>query len=577
MISLAALNALSKAAFVAALSGIFEHSPWVAQRVAAQRPFSSRAYLHEAMCAAVDAAGAEAQLALIRAHPELAGKAAVRGELTAESTREQAGAGLSQCSPEEFEKLTALNAAYNARFGFPFVLAVRGHNRASILAAFEQRLQHDVDTERQTALAQIARIARFRLYESVSAPAGAESIDMLEQLARYTDTPGSLSCAYLTPAHRQAAALIRDWMLAAGLEAQEDAVGNVVGRLRCGRGDARTLLCGSHYDTVIDAGRYDGRLGIVLPILVALELRQQQRQLPFDLQIIAFADEEGVRFKSTFLGSAALTGSFDARWLQARDSGGLSLREAMLAAGLDPEAIAALALDPAKLLGYVELHIEQGPVLLRENRALGVVTAIAGSQRFSGAFIGLAGHAGTVPMDLRQDAAAAAAELLLYVEQRCSGIAGLVGTVGRLQVPNGAINVIPGRCEFSLDIRAGEDALRKAAVADVLHQARNIAQRRGLQLELTEVMQASAAPCAPRLQAQWAQAITRVTGEAAPRHLPSGAGHDAMKMAEITGIGMLFVRCGRGGISHHPDETLSAADAELAARAFHEFLVSFSA
>ena len=575
MIALDALNAATPADFAAALDGIFEHSPWIAQRAAARRPFASRLDLLDALCAELDAASDAEQLALIRAHPELAGRAAIRNELTAESTREQRGAGLDACTPEEFARLQQLNDAYNARFGFPFILAVRGHDRASILAAFAARAQNERAMEQRSALAQIARIAEFRLAECVATPAGAEIIAMHEQLARHSDDAQALTCTYLRDAHRATAARIRDFMLGAGLDAHIDAVGNVVGRWRCGAERARTLITGSHYDTVVNGGKYDGRLGILLPIACAAELRRQGTTLPYDLEVVAFAEEEGVRFKSTFLGSSALAGTFDTRVLDLVDDSGVTMREAMASAGHDARAIGALARDRDAVAAYVEVHIEQGPVLLDADRALGVVTAIAGSMRMLVSIEGLAGHAGTVPMALRRDAAAAAAEIVLAVEQRCSGIAGLVGTVGKLDVPGGAINVIPGRCELSLDIRAGDDALRDDAVGDVLAQIERIAARRKVRVHTRRVLEAAGVPCAQFLQRQLAAAITRATGDAAPLHLPSGAGHDAMKMASLTPVGMLFVRCGNGGISHHPDETLSAQDADAAARAFTDFLRHF--
>jgi len=575
MIELDDLNAASAQQFVALLEGIFEHSPWVARRAAAARPFSSREDLHAALVAAVDAAPRTEQLALIRAHPELAGRAAIREHLTAESTREQTGAGLDACTPQEFARLQQLNAAYDARFGFPFILAVRGHDRTSIIAMLAQRLTNSVEAERHEALAQIGRIAAFRLAERVSVGAGAQIMAMHDRLAAYSDDPANLTCTYLRPAHRATAAVIRDWMLGAGLETHIDAVGNVVGRWRCGEGDAKTLITGSHYDTVIDGGRYDGRLGILLPIACVVELRQRGVALPYDLEIVAFAEEEGVRFKSTFLGSSALAGRFDAGVLDNIDNDGVTMRAAMRAAGLDPAAIDMIARDPSALSGYVEVHIEQGPVLLDAGRPLGVVTSIAGSVRMLVTIEGLAGHAGTVPMALRRDAAAAAAEIVLAVEQRCSGESGLVGTVGKLDIPNGAINVIAGRCELSIDVRAADDAARDAAVADVLAQIEDIAVRRRVRASVRRVLEASCAPCSTAMQAQLAAAIARTTGEPAALHLPSGAGHDAMKMATITPIGMLFVRCGNGGISHHPDETLSAADADIAARAFIEFLLAF--
>ena len=575
MITLGQLNAFSPQQFAAALDGVFEHSPWIAERAAARRPFASRLELLDALCEVVDRATPEEQLGLIRAHPELAGRAAVRNELTAASSREQSGAGLDACSPDEFARLQQLNSAYNAKFGFPFILAVRGHDRTSIIAEFAARLDNDSAAERRTALAQIARIAEFRLAALVGTPPGAEIMAMHERLARYSDDARALTCTYLRPAHRATAARIRDFMRAAQLDVEIDAIGNVVGRWRCGVAGAKTLITGSHYDTVVDGGRYDGRLGILLPIACVIELRQRGLSLPYDLEIVAFADEEGVRYRSTFLGSSALAGTFDPRLLDAIDDDGVAMRDALRAAGHDPAAIAGIARDAGRVAAYVEVHIEQGPVLLEAGRALGVVTAIAGSVRMLVSIEGLAGHAGTVPMPLRRDAAAAAAEIVLAIEKRCSGSPGLVGTVGKLEVPGGAINVIPGRCELSIDIRAGADAIRDAAVADVHAEIERIAAGRRVRIDVRRVMEAAGVPCARALQQQFASAISRISGLADPPHLPSGAGHDAMKMAALAPVGMLFVRCGNGGISHHPDETLSAADAETAARAFIDFLLRF--
>jgi allantoate deiminase/N-carbamoyl-L-amino-acid hydrolase len=299
--------------------------------------------------------------------------------------------------------------------------------------------------------------------------------------------------------------------------------------------------------------------------------------LPFTLQITGFAEEEGVRFKSTFLGSRALTGEFDAALLDTVDRDGISMRDAMRAADFtcDASHIAAAALDPKTLLGFVEVHIEQGPTLLEANQALGVVTSIAGSIRSVVTVTGSAGHSGTVPMHLRRDAAAGAAEMVLAVERRCRGTPGLVGTVGQLNVPGGAVNVIPGRCDLSVDIRSGEDSVRDAAFADVKAECDEIGKRRCLDVEWRKVLEIDSVPCTSGMQQRWADSIRRVTGSEAFR-LPSGAGHDAMVMAGITDIGMLFVRCGNGGISHSPLETLSEADAEVAARAFRDFLTSFT-
>ena len=572
-IELGALNRASAADFAAQLDGIYEHSPWIAERAAAARPFASRLQLLAAMQTVVMAATTDEQLALVRAHPELAGKAAIRGELTAESTREQAGAGLSECSAEEFDRLQTLNEAYTGRFGFPFVLAVKGHDRASVLRAFEHRLRNEPADELATALAQIERIAELRLAERLREPMGESILAMADHLRQYSDDTDALSCSYLGAAHRATAQRLCDWMRAAGLQAQIDAIGNVVGRWCCGSPDAKTLLMGSHYDTVVNGGAYDGRLGILLPIAVVEHLRHSGVKLDFDLEIIGFGDEEGVRFGSTYLGSRAITGRFDPSLLERQDADGISLRQALTAAGLDPQAIPALAREPESLLGYLEVHIEQGPQLLDEDLPLGVVTAINGSQRFLIQIEGTAGHAGTVPMHLRHDAAAAAAEILLYTEQRCAGVPGLVGTVGRLQVPSGAVNVIPARCELSLDVRAPEDTTRDAAVADIRAEIERIGSRRGVRIALEEVLKGAATPCAPTIRQALADSIRRVTGRDAVRQLASGAGHDAVPLAALTPTGMLFVRCGNGGISHHPDETLSELDADMAARVVADFLV----
>jgi len=583
VISLDQLNAVSAAQFVAALESVWERSPWVPERTAASRPFRSGLELHAAMCAVVGSASVDDQLSLIRAHPELAGRAAIRGELTPDSTREQQGAGLDACTPEEFARLQKLNTAYRERFGFPFVLAVKGHNRESILRELERRVAHEMGEERATALREIGRIAAFRLEDLIEETAGGWIISRAEALARISEREDALVCSYLRPAHLATAARLRDWMLACGLIVEIDAVGNVIGRWPAAptggasgpAGAAATLLTGSHYDTVVDAGKFDGRLGILLPLAVVLHLRREGIRLPYTLKIIAFAEEEGVRFKSTFLGSRAITGRFDSQLLDSVDSDGVSMGEALRSAGFDPDPtkIAAAALETSNLLGFVEVHIEQGPVLLKADLPLGVVTSIAGSIRSVVCVAGVAGHSGTVPMQLRHDAAAGAAEMVLAVERRCSGIAGLVGTVGQLSVPGGAINVIPGRCELSIDIRADKDSVRDAAFADVRTECERIATRRRLTLDWRKVLEANCVPCAPVMQQRWVDSIQRVTGVNA-QLLPSGAGHDAMVMAEMTDVGMLFVRCGNGGISHHPLETLSEADADIAARAFRDFLLN---
>jgi beta-ureidopropionase / N-carbamoyl-L-amino-acid hydrolase len=401
---------------------------------------------------------------------------------------------------------------------------------------------------------------------------GAKILDMARQLARFSGTPDGLTCTYLSPAHKAAAAQLRDWMQAAGLVAQIDAVGNVVGRYSSAAPAAKTLIVGSHYDTVVDAGQFDGRLGILTALAVAEYLSRAGRPLPFHLDVIGFAEEEGVRFAAPYLGSSAIAGRFDAAILQRSDKNGVRLESLLRGQGVDSDAIRRLARPPETLRGYLEVHIEQGPVLLDKNLPVGIVTAIAGSARFHIAVRGTAGHAGTVPMPLRHDAAAAAAEIVLAVERRCGEAATLVGTVGQLAVPHGLINVIPGSCELSLDVRAGDDGVRDGAIADIVAAAQNIAAQRGVTVAISEIGSHPAVPCSDAMQAACADAIAR-TG-VAPFHLASGAGHDAVMFGGLTEIGMLFVRCGNGGVSHSPLESVTVEDADVAARVLLDVLVN---
>jgi len=585
MTTLSDLNRLDTAAFVDRLHGIYEHSPWIPERAAAGRPFASLAALKLALQDAVVLASEDEQLSLLRAHPELAGKAAIAGELTAESTGEQAASGLDRCSPDEYAALHQLNAAYNARFGFPFILAVKGPTgqgltRQAIIATFRRRMGNGLPDEMAEALRQVHRIAEIRLNGllGIELAFGPTIMDWAEELGTISDDEsgddeGILTCAYMTPAHQRSAARLADWMRDAGMEVGIDAVGNVVGRYTAEDPDAKTLITGSHYDTVRNGGKYDGRLGILLPLAIVRHLHARGERLPYHLELIAFAEEEGVRFRSTFLGSNAVAGRFDLALLDTLDAGGTSMRAALEQAGHDPSTIPAIARDPSTLLGYVEVHIEQGPVLLEKGLPLGVVTAIAGSSRYLLELEGLASHAGTTPMSMRRDAAAAAAEVVLLVERRCSGAGSLVGTVGQLAVPDGSVNVIPGRCRLSLDIRAASDEERLAAVRDIFDGIEAVCARRRIGLKVEKLLEAPAAPCAPRLMDQLGAAVQRA---GLPRFdLLSGAGHDAMAMAAVTEVAMLFTRCGNGGISHNPLETMTADDADIAARVLLDFLHNY--
>ncbi|MGZ5817561.1 MAG: allantoate amidohydrolase [Burkholderiaceae bacterium] len=583
-ITLDNVNNCDAAEFSKALHGIYEHSPWIATRVAAQRPFATLTALKLALQKTVATATEAEQLALIRAHPELAGKAAIAGQLTQESTNEQARAGLNNCSAEEFAQLQELNADYNSKFGFPFILAVKGADgngltRQAIISTFARRLKNQKNDEMAECLRQIYRIAEIRLNDlfGYTPQFGNTIMKWAEIIGALSDDDGdnksSLTCAYMTDAHRRTASQLEEWMQQAGMQVQIDAVGNVVGRYLSDDPTAKTLITGSHYDTVRNGGKYDGREGILLPIAVIQHLHERGEKLPFHVEVIGFSEEEGVRFKSTFLGSSAVIGQFDTTLLDNTDAAGVTMRDALKAAGHDVSRIASIARHPADLLGYVEVHIEQGPVLLQHDLPVGVVTSIAGSCRYLIGLTGTASHSGTTPMTMRKDAAVAAAEIILYVEKRCSHAASLVGTVGQLNVPNGSVNVIPGACQLSLDVRAADDATRDAAVADILREIEAICARRQIECEINPIMTAPAAPCAPWLMQQLVDATQRNGVPAFT--LPSGAGHDAMTMAKITDVAMLFTRCGNGGISHNPLETMTADDADISAHILLDFLRHF--
>jgi N-carbamoyl-L-amino-acid hydrolase len=582
-LSLAQINDASPGDAAALLDGTYEHSPWIVEAALARRPFRSLAQLKLALVAVVRDAGRERQVALIRAHPELAGKAMLAKTLTTESTHEQGKAGLTECSAEELARIAHLNAAYNARFGFPFVLAVRGPRglgltKAEIIATFERRLANHPDFEHAECLRNIHRIAELRLNDKFGhTPALGNLVwDWAERLATHSDPGyaerGELTVTYLTDAHRACAQRLAHWMRAdCGFDEVEiDAVGNVVGVYRGSDSSARRLLTGSHYDTVRNGGKYDGRLGIFTAMACVRELHAQGRRLPFDFEVVAFAEEEGQRYKAAFLGSGALTGHFDMAWLEQTDADGVTMRQAMEHAGLCIADIPKLARDAARYLGFIEVHIEQGPVLNEIDLPLGIVTSINGSVRYLVEIVGMASHAGTTPMDRRRDAATAAAELLLYVERRGAATPHLVATVGMLEVPAGSINVVPGRCKFSLDIRATTNEVRDACAADVRAELQRICERRGLQFKLEETMRAAAAPSDAAWQQRWERAVAAL---GLPVHrLPSGAGHDAMKLHELMPQAMLFVRGGNAGISHNPLESITNDDAELCVRALSALL-----
>jgi allantoate deiminase len=391
-------------------------------------------------------------------------------------------------------------------------------------------------------------------------------LDRCDELAAISSSPELLERVHLSPEHRRANDRVAAWMAEAGLTPWQDAAGNQCARLEGARAGLPALLLGSHLDTVRDAGRYDGMLGVLLAIEVATRVARRGEELPFALEVIGFTDEEGARFGNALLGSRALAGGFDPEWWEDRDRDGLTLREAFVDFGLDPARLPSAARRPETLVGYLETHIEQGPYLEDADRALAVVSSIAGARRFEFTLTGVAGHAGGTPYARRRDALVGASELVVAVEQ-IGRAAGVIATVGRLQAFPGGINVIPGRVEFTLDLRAEHDHDRDAALADIRLRAREIADRRGLRFESREIYRADATPCAPWLQEAVASGIRR-TGDDDPMTLWSRAGHDGMAVSAVTDIAMLFVRCGNGGISHHPDETVTVHDVALALDAF---------
>jgi beta-ureidopropionase / N-carbamoyl-L-amino-acid hydrolase len=597
-LSLQTLNTVSLDEATALLEGIYEHSPWIARTALEKRPFATLAALKYAMAQVVSEASRDQQLGLIRAHPELAGKAMVSQSLTAESTNEQSKAGLTNCCPQEFAKLQQLNQDYNAKFGWPFILAVRGPrglglSRQQIIAAFERRLAGHPDFELAECLRNIHRIAEIRLNDKFAAQPllGNELWDWHESLSRHSDPGfkenGQLTVTYMTEAHKACAQEIAQRMRECGFDSVEiDVLGNVVAKyendsklsLSGGRQGGflsdKYVLTGSHYDTVRNGGKYDGRLGIFAPMMCVRELHKAGKRLPFGIEVVAFAEEEGQRYKATFLGSGALVGQFEPKWLAQQDADGVAMRKVLsppVSSDQDAmQSIAKLKRNPSQYLGFVEMHIEQGPVLNAMNLPLGIVTSINGSVRFLGQIIGQASHAGTTPMATRRDAAAALAQLSVYTEQRAAQDGDSVATIGMLNVPGGSINVVPGRCNFSLDLRAPTDAQRDALVTDVLAQLKAICERRGVSHTIEETMRAAAAPSDPAWQARWEKAVAQ-TG--VPLYqLPSGAGHDAMKLHEIMPQAMLFVRGENSGISHNPLESTTNDDMQLALQAFSSLL-----
>ena len=582
--SINTLNQLSDDEALQWLEGVYEHSPWVAQAALQHKPFRSLAHLKWALSDSVTKAARAQQINLIKAHPVLAAKPAP--DLTAHSKNEQQLTGLWHATPQQADQLAQLNQEYLQRFGWPFIIAVRGPrgnglSPETILNELRRRLHLNPSVEFHECLRQIHRIAETRLNEKFQTypVLGAEVWDWHEWLAQYSDAgfveQGQLSVSYLTPAHLACARTLQLGMQACGFdEVTIDAVGNVVGRYHAANPQAPWLLTGSHYDTVRNAGKYDGRLGIFVPMACVREWVRAGKRPPVGLEVVAFAEEEGQRYKATFLASSALTGSFDMNWLCQTDVQGITMQQALQTAGLNTNAIASIKRNANNYIGFVEVHIEQGPVLHSLHLPLGVVTSINGSLRYLIEITGTASHAGTTPMDQRQDAVAAFAQWAVEVEKRARLDADSVATIGMLHVPQGSINVVPGSCHFSLDMRAPTDKQRDELAKDILQRLHDICEERGLRFQTEETVRASAAPSHSGLQQRWESAVTAL---GLPVHrLPSGAGHDAMKIHDMLPQAMLFVRGENQGISHNPLECTTADDMELAIQAFSLLVENFS-
>ncbi|HEY0605945.1 MAG TPA: allantoate amidohydrolase [Herpetosiphonaceae bacterium] len=397
----------------------------------------------------------------------------------------------------------------------------------------------------------------------------AEVMQRIETLMVFSEEPDRLTRRYGSEALRQLYQVLEGWMQAAGMTTRRDNLGNRIGRYEAAQPGAKTLLLGSHVDSVRDAGKYDGPLGVLIALAVVERLHASGTRLPFAIEVVAFADEEGLRFGSSFLCSKAVAGTFEPAMLRLSDAGGITVAEAIRAFGGDPDAIAEDAYDAETLLGYCEVHIEQGPLLEALNLPVGIVTAIQGQDRSTITFSGEAGHAGTVPIHMRRDALCAAAEFVLAVEALAREISGLVATVGQIEGLPGASNVIPGRVTLSLDMRHPDDAQCQHAAALLRERAQAICAARGIELDWQHLHTTPAVQCSPLLMELLAQAVDSLGHPV--YQLASGAGHDAGMLATITPVAMLFVRC-KGGISHNPAESVTSADVGIAIDVMSRFL-----
>lgn len=389
-----------------------------------------------------------------------------------------------------------------------------------------------------------------------------------DELALYSQQEDCIDRRYLTKQHKSANEQVATWMQQAGMNTWQDEAGNQWGGYKSETPEAKTLVFGSHLDTVPNSGKYDGILGVLLPISFIHYCSDHNIQLPFNLEVVGFADEEGSRFGTTLLGSRAVAGSWLDKWASLKDSADICLAQAMRDFGLDINKVGNAARSKEELLAFVEVHIEQGPVLESKGLSVGVVSAIAGARRFEISVKGNAGHAGTVPMEMRQDALNAAAEMILQIENIALE-SGIVATVGKIENAPNAVNVISGNCLFSLDIRSQSDQARDNAIESIHQSIESIAIRRKVTTDIVQTHSANAVKCDEQLCNELLQATKQCSLE--PLLLPSGAGHDAMALTNVCPIAMLFTRCEKG-ISHHPDESITISDIETTLNVMDRFI-----
>lgn len=397
--------------------------------------------------------------------------------------------------------------------------------------------------------------------QTPQAEIAATLMQRIEALEQISESPDYLSRRFATPEHRRANDQVGEWMKAAGMSVHEDQIGNIIGRYEAATADAPAIMMGSHLDTVVMAGKYDGMLGVLCALATVEHFAAAGQRLPFALEVVGFADEEGVRYHSTYLGSKAITGKLAATELERVDAEGISMRDALIEFGKDPDQLASAQRSAADIKGFIEVHIEQGPVLERENLPVGVVTSIAGATRLSVELSGEAGHAGTVPMALRRDALCAAAESICAIERICKADAELVGTVGQITAEPGASNVIPGKTRFTVDVRSPSDEKRLHAIDEIKQQILKSAADRNVEAQIEQPHTEASIACDEGISNVMGEIVAAQCGKV--QWIPSGAGHDTAAMLEMTPSGMLFVRC-KGGISHHPDESIEAIDGAIA-------------